>query len=265
MSGESLLPTAVLESAPQGELRSTLTDDLLSQAEEAADEQSHDDILEAVVIANRGVAESLARRYRGRGIDDDDLTQVAYEALVKAVRRFDSGRDKDLLAYAVPTIRGELQRHFRDHGWVVRPTRSVQETQWRVNQTQEALSQRFGRPPSRQDVIEELGISEAQYDEAMAASGCFQPTSLDQTVGDDDSTRLADVLPSDDDDFEVADSRTMLAPVLRRLSPRERRVLYLRFYEGLTQSEIGAEIGVTQTQVSRVLSDVLKTLREALA
>jgi RNA polymerase sigma-B factor len=265
VSGEAHLPQHYLEKPPDGETRARLTDDLLDQAGSSESVDEHADILEAVVLANRGVAESLARRYRGRGIDADDLSQVALEGLVKAVGRFDPSQERDLLSYAVPTIRGELQRHFRDHGWMVRPTRSVQETQWRVNKVTEQLSHSLGRPPTREDVIAELGITTAQYDEAMAASGCFQPTSLDQPVSDDESSVLGDVLADTGEDFEAADARAMLEPLLRRLTPRERRLLHLRFYEDRTQAEIGAEIGVTQTQVSRLLNDVMASLRDQMA
>jgi RNA polymerase sigma-B factor len=264
VSGQTHLPDRYLGKPPDGEARAQLTGDLLDQADKSETADEHDDILEAVVLANRGVAESLARRYRGRGIDDDDLSQVAYEGLVKAVSRFDPRQERDLLSYAVPTIRGELQRHFRDHGWMVRPTRSVQESQWRIKQVQESLAHSLGRPPSAEDVVAELGITRQQYDEAMAASGCFQPTSLDQPVGDDESPSLGAVLADADGDFEAADARAVLEPLLRRLTPRERRLLYLRFYEDRTQAEIGAEIGVTQTQVSRLLNDVMASLRAQL-
>ena len=127
-------------------------------------------------------------RYRGRGVATEDLFQVAYEGLTKAVQRFDAERRKDLLTFAVPTIRGELQRYFRDLGWTVRPPRRIQELQGRANQTFARLSQDLGREPTPDEVAAELGITPQEYRDSEAALGCFTPTSLDQPAGESTAT-----------------------------------------------------------------------------
>jgi RNA polymerase sigma-B factor len=217
---------------------------------------------EEVVATNLPVAHALAHRFTGRGVDREDLEQVACEGLVKAVQRFDPGQDNDFLSYAVPTIRGELQRYFRDLGWMVRPTRRVQETQWRAAQVEADLVQRLGRSPSNAEILTELGISPEEYAEATSAQGCFRPTSLDQPTSDDGAGRtIGDLLPGEDRDLDISEARATVLPLVRALPERDRRVVYLRFFEELTQQEIGERIGVGQTQVSRILDHVLEDLR----
>jgi RNA polymerase sigma-B factor len=244
--------------------RSERTAELIAEAHSCDDEDRKRELLDEVIVINRGVAEAVASRYRGRGVSQDDLVQVAYEGLTKAVRRFDPGTRNDLLTYAVPTIRGEVMRHFRDHGWSVRPPRRVQELQWRVNQCIERLEHELGREPRDAEVIDELGIDETDFREAIEAFGCFQPTSLDQPVRADATSSLGDLIPDASEAQSRADARVTLAPVVRRLSERDRRILHLRFFEDLTQAEIGEDLGVTQMQVSRLLSRILGTLREDL-
>ena len=220
---------------------------------------------EEVVETNLPVAHALAHRFAGRGVDREDLEQVACEGLVKAVQRFDPGQDNDFLSYAVPTIRGELQRYFRDLGWMVRPTRRIQETQWRSAQVEADLVQRLGRSPSTAEILTELGISPEEYAEATAAQGCFRPTSLDQPTSDDGAGRtIGELLPGEDRDLDISEARATVLPLVRALPERDRRVVYLRYFEELTQQEIGERIGVGQTQVSRILDHVLESLRERL-
>lgn len=251
--------------------RARLTHDLLDRATNAPPSERQR-LLNDVVLANLSVARAVARRFSGRDLDDEDLTQVAYEALIKAVRRFDPGESDDLLTYAVPTIRGELQRHFRDRGWMIRPTRAVQESQWRISRAEQHLAQDLGRAPRRSEVIAHLQINPAEYDAAAQARGCFQPTSLDRPssdspgAGDGETTgTLADQIAiADRPGHAASEARVMLAPLVRALTSREKRVLYLRFFEERSQREIGDAIGVTQTQVSRILDQLLTTLRERL-
>ena len=254
--------------------RAERTEELLLRAHDATDPQERQRLLDEVVLINRGVAEAVASRYRRRGIPMEDLQQAAYEGLVKAVNRFDPTRRKDLLTYAVPTMRGELQRHFRDHGWTVRPPRRVQELQWQVNACIADLTQELGHEPSDAEVQERLQLPDDEYRDAITAFGCFQPTSLDQPLGHDSAATLGDVIPDQPDDvhdpdlpgdFEAADARATLGPAVRKLPPRDRRILYLRFFEDQTQEEIGQELGVTQMQVSRLLARILRDLRTAIA
>lgn len=245
--------------------RSDLTAQLLSEIADCQDTAKRDELLGRVVLINRGVAEAVAARYRNRGVAQEDLQQVAYEGLTKAVNRFDHTLRNDLLTYAVPTIRGEIQRYFRDQGWTVRPPRRVQELQWRVNHSLESLSQELGHEPQPADVMDQLDISKAEYDEAIKAFGCFQPTSLDQSAGKESTTSLGEMLAEADDQQEASEARVTLAPVVRQLSERDRRILHLRFFEDLTQEEIGNDLGVTQMQVSRLLARILRQLRDDLA
>ncbi len=244
--------------------RSARTAELLDRAADCGDEQERDDLLNQVILLNRGVAEAVASRYQGRGIARDDLQQVAYEGLTKAVHRFDPATRNDLLTFAVPTIRGELLRHFRDHGWSVRPPRRVQELQWRVNQKIEELEQDLGHEPSDAEIKESLEISDDEYREAIEAFGCFQPTSLEQPATADSAAPLGDFIPEEDHDSSASEARVILSPVVRRLPERDRRILQLRFFEDLTQAEIGEDLGVTQMQVSRLLTRILDDLRSEL-
>lgn len=244
--------------------RAEQTSALLDATQRCDDPELSARLRERVVLINRGVAEAVAGRYRNRGIPMDDLHQVAYEGLTKAVMRFDPALRNDLLTYAVPTIRGELQRYFRDQGWTVRPPRRVQETQWQVNQVLDRLCHELGREPTPQEICAELDITMTDYQETLAAFGCFQPTSLDQPVAAESSASMGDLLPAEDVDTGASEARVALAPVVRRLPERDRRILYLRFFEDLTQEEIGQDLGVTQMQVSRLLSRILGNLRDEL-
>jgi RNA polymerase sigma-B factor len=221
-------------------------------------------LLGDVVELNMGVAEAIASRYRRRGVPDEDLRQVAYLALIKAARNFDPDAGHDFLSYAVPTIRGELCRYFRDSGWMVRPPRKVQELQSRIFAARSELSLTIGRSPSPREVAEHLGEPLGDVEEALAAEGCFTPTSLDRTVGPDSDVTVGQLLSGSDANPSAAEARVVLAPLVRRLSERDKLVLRLRFFDDCTQQEIAQEIGVTQTQVSRLLSRIFAELRAEL-
>jgi RNA polymerase sigma-B factor len=221
-----------------------------------------------LVLAHLGVAHGIARRYRNRGIAADDLEQVARLGLVKAARSYDSAKQADFLAYAVPTIRGEVRKHFRDHGWMVRPPRRVQELQSRILAAAAELTQQLGRSPRPSEIASRLGEPVGDIEEALGADGCFTPSSLDRPVGGADASSLGDLLPDTAehaDDHEAVDARVMLGPAVRRLSDRDRKILHLRFFNGWTQEEIGREIGVTQMHVSRLLTRIIAELRDELA
>lgn len=243
--------------------RSERTRELLQRLSTETDPAVADEVFEEVVHLNLRVARAIAARYRGRGVDDDDLEQVASQGLVKAVRGFDPQHGKDFLTYAVPTIRGEVQRHFRDASWTVRPPRRIQELQARINATMGRLAIDLGREPTQSEVLEDLEIGYGEYAEAVAAFGCFQPPSLDQPVESADDLRLGDTVVETRQDLEAAETRAILEPLLRRLSPEERRILHLRFVEDWTQQRISEECGTTQMQVSRSLASILKRLRNA--
>jgi RNA polymerase sigma-B factor len=245
--------------------RSERTRELLQEAHETQDEDRRAELLDEVVLLNRGVAEAVAARYRGRGVSADDLEQAAFEGLVKAVHKFDPTVRPDLLTYAVPTIRGEVQRWFRDQSWMVRPPRRIQELQWKISRSIDHLSQELGRPPSDAELSRDVGCSEHELDEAVQGFGCFQPPSLDLPVGES-SRPMGELIGTDDErETDLIDARQALGPVMKKLSDRDRRILYLRFIEDQSQSEIGDMLGVTQMQVSRLLERIFRTMRAELA
>ena len=224
------------------------------------------EIEDRVVRLNMVVAREVARRYRGRGLAADDLEQVAYVGLCKAVRHYDPEKATDFLSFAVPSIRGELRRWFRDAGWMVRPPRSIQELQGKVTAVRDELVHELGRLPQPEEIAEALDVEVAAVRAAQAANGCFTPSSLD-ALGDADNDTgrlLADRIGAREPGYAVAEARVVLEPLLEGLTPRERMMLEMRFCHGATQAEIGAEIGVTQMQVSRLLSALLLRLRRQL-
>lgn len=215
-------------------------------------------------MLNMPVARAIAHRYRHRGLSEEDLDQVAYLALVKAARRFDPGRADDFLSFAVPTIRGELKKHFRDAGWSVRPPRRIQELQQRIAGARGELTQRLGRSPRPDDIAEELAVDVETVLDALSAEGCFQPSSLDRPVTLDSTMTAGDLVADESQDFASAEARVALAPAVRRLSDRDRRIIELRFFGDATQQEIADDIGVTQMHVSRLLARIFAQLRTEL-
>jgi RNA polymerase sigma-B factor len=221
-------------------------------------------VLDEVILLNQPLAQALARGYRGRGIDDEDLEQVAMLGLCKAVRGYRPQPGKTFAAYAVPTITGELKRHFRDCGWLVRPTRSLQEVGQSLRTALPTLSQRLQRQPSRSDLADFLGVPADTVDQARLAQGLYQGWSLDVPVGQA-TTPLGDTLPDTHDGFAPVEAALTVGPAVAQLAPRERTILRLRFVENMTQEQIGQVIGVSQMQVSRSLADILAKLRTQIA
>jgi RNA polymerase sigma-B factor len=209
------------------------------------------------------LARRLARRYQHTDEPIDDLMQVASVGLVKAVDRFDSTREVMFSSYAVPTILGELKRHFRDRTWSVRVPRDLQELALRVDQTFTRLSAGGRRAPTVNEISRAMGVSEEQVLDAMEAMGAYRASSLDapRSIRDEETESVAESLGFEDTGYERAEARAALAPLLARVSERERIVLRLRFAEDLTQAEIGERIGVSQMQVSRLIRQALARLR----
>ena len=243
--------------------RDTRTRALLAKAERLGSAPAQR-VRDEAVLLNQPLAQALARQYRGRGIDDEDLEQVAMLGLCKAVRGYRHQPGKTFAAYAVPTITGELKRHFRDCGWLVRPTRSLQEVGQQVRTALPTLAQRLQRHPSRSDLADFLGVPADTVDQARLAEGLYQGWSLDAPVGPD-TTLLGDTLSDAHDAFAPVDAALTLGPAVAQLSPRERTILRLRFVENLTQEQIGRVVGVSQMQVSRSLTDILAKLRTRIA
>jgi RNA polymerase sigma-B factor len=256
--------TSVVEELPSRAERAARTAALLRRRAACADEDERRRLTAELVHVNRGVAVAMAMRYRDRGVPLDDLVQTAFVGLTKAVVRFDPELAEELLTFAVPTIRGQLQRHFRDHSWSVRPPRRVQELHHLVRDRSELLCQELGREPRVADLAEDLDVEVADVEEALLARDCFRALSLDQPGGDS-AAPLGELLPGASVDTELVDARVALGTAVARLSERDRRLLYLRYFEERTQAEIGAVLGVSQMQVSRLLSRLLAQLREELA
>ena len=245
--------------------RTAVSARLLEQAARETDPVERKRLQDEVVVLHMGLARAIAARYRGRGIADDDLTQAASMALLKAARNFDPTRGVEFLSYAVVTMKGEVKRQFRDYGWMVRPPRSIQKLQSDVSRADSELTHRLGRSPKVSEVAAYLDVAEEEVLEALSADGCFTPTSLDTPVGSEGSGVLGELIPGDDSAMSEAEARVMLTPAVRALPEREREVLYLRFFKQQTQAQIAEEIGVSQMQVSRILSRVLVQLRGQLA
>ncbi|MEJ7743147.1 MAG: SigB/SigF/SigG family RNA polymerase sigma factor [Nocardioidaceae bacterium] len=250
---------------PDAAGRAERTHEILRRAVEA-DAATKSRLHEEAVLLNLEVAESIVMRYRNRGVPVEDLVQVACLGLVKAVRGFDPEKSDHFLSYAAPTILGEVKRFFRDNAWTVRPPRRIQELQAEISVASADLMHRHGGVPTPEAIAVELGLEAKEVREALAADGCFSPRSLDRpsAASGDDGPSLADVLGSDDGGFERAEAVVALRPLCRTLSERDRRILYLRFFHEWTQARIAEEFGVTQMQISRLLTRILKQLRAQL-
>ena len=260
------LPLSPNDAVPERDRRTRTerTRELVTRLAACEDESVRHELTNELAAVNMPVADSVVTRYRSRGIAIEDLRQVAYLALTKAARRFDPRAGHDFLSFCVPTIRGEVRRHFRDKGWMVRPPRRIQELQQRITRVQSDLAATHGRPPSAEQIAQHLDERPVDVREALDGHGCFTPTSLDRPVGEDEGAALGELIGIEDGGQAAAEARVALAPVVRRLSRRDRHILQLRFFEGLTQREIAEDIGVTQMQVSRLLSRIFRDLREDL-
>jgi RNA polymerase sigma-B factor len=211
------------------------------------------------------LATHIAGRFRNRGEPFDDLAQVANLALIKAVDGFDPTRGVSFSSYAVPFIAGELKRHFRDRTWHVRVPRRLQELSLQINRATDELTQRLGRSPTVADLAGYLQVGEEEAIEALEAAGAYHSLSLDAPAGGEDgASTLVDLIGSEDEDLAEVDARVALPPLLATLPVREQRILAMRFFGNLTQSQIAVELGISQMHVSRLISKALATLRRAL-
>jgi len=211
------------------------------------------------------LVEYLARRFRNRGEWLDDLTQVATIGLIKSIDRFDLERGVEFSTYATPTIVGEIKRHFRDKGWAVRVPRRLQELKLSLTKAVGELAQRMGRAPTVSELAAHLQMSEEEVLEGLESANAYSTVSLDAPdSGDEDAPAVADSLGMIDEALEGVEYRESLKPLLERLPPREKKILLLRFFGNMTQSQIAAELGISQMHVSRLLARTLAQLREGL-
>jgi RNA polymerase sigma-B factor len=206
----------------------------------------------------------LARRYAGRGESSDDLVQIATVGLIKAVDRYDVQRGEGFLGYAIPTILGEVRRHFRDRGWAIRVPRRLQEMRMAINEANTTLTHTLGQAPTVAEIADHLKVSEEEVLEGLEGAVAYRATSLSTPIGEDGATELGDTLGSNEDGYALAELHLALEPALARLSERERRIVAMRFYGNQSQLQIAVQIGVSQMQVSRLLSAALRKLRTDL-
>ena len=249
--------------------RATLTKDevreIFTAYQSAGDDAERLKHRERLVSQHIGLVEFLARRFRNRGEPVEDLIQVGTIGLLKAIDRFDLDREVEFSTYATPTIVGELKRHFRDKGWAVRVPRRLQELHLELTKTVGNLGHDLGRSPTVEEIAKTAGITEEEVLEGLEIAQAYNFTSLDAPIDSEDgTTSFADQLGAEDEQLENLEYRAALAPEMAKLPERERKIVYLRFFKGLTQSEIASKLGISQMHVSRLLTRTLAQLREAL-
>ncbi|WP_243058199.1 RNA polymerase sigma factor SigF [Nocardioides sp. SR21] len=233
--------------------------------DEGASEASRDAARDALVHLHLPLVEHCARRFRNRGEPLEDLVQVGTIGLIKSVDRFDTERGVEFSTYATPTIIGEIKRYFRDKGWAIRVPRRLQELRMQIGSATAELTQSLGRSPTPRELAEAIGCSVEEIVEGIESSNAYSTLSLDATDNGDDSTAtMLDAIGMDDEGLEHVEIRESIKPLLDRLEPREKKILLLRFFKNMTQSQIAEEIGVSQMHVSRLLNRTLEQLRAAM-
>ncbi|MEV1328744.1 SigB/SigF/SigG family RNA polymerase sigma factor [Micromonospora costi] len=260
----STAPTTTTKLDPRA-LSDSATDLLHAMAALPANHPSRPALRDKAIEAWLPLANHLAHRYSGRGEPTDDLAQTAAVGLIKAIDKFDPGRGVDFAGYAIPTIIGELKRHFRDRTWDIRVPRRLQELRLAISDANSSLLQTLGRSPTVADIAAHLKITEEEVLEGLEGARAYNAVSLSTPTGDGDrATELGDMLGGEDGEFELAELRVALGPALATLDEREQKILTLRFYGNLTQSQIAEQIGVSQMHVSRLLARALTKLRGQL-
>jgi RNA polymerase sigma-B factor len=235
--------------------------ELLRAYHEHGDEKARDRLVEA----NLPLARAIARRYAGRGEQLDDLVQVASIGLIKAIDRFDLERGVYFRTYAVPTIVGEIKRHFRDRAWAVHVPRRLKELNQMLSSLIQDMSAQLGRSPMIAELAEAAGVEEEDVVEALESSRAYTAESLNAPAEEGSELDRLQTLGAVEEAFERAEDRQLLASGMEALEPRERRIIQLRFYEGLTQTQIANELGISQMHVSRLIRRALVTMGDALA
>jgi RNA polymerase sigma-B factor len=265
LASEAASTVGLFPSPQEQASRQATSSILFVRRDGSTDDDERQQLLEQIVELYADVAGSIASRYRGRGVDLEDLRQAAFLGLVNAVHRYRLETGVPFLGFAIPTIQGEVKRYFRDYAWTIRIPRRLQEVQRLIAAQAPQLEQELNRRPTSAEIAARLQVGADEIDRALAARGCFTLLSLDQPVHAAGELSLGDLLPSEEDrtlaQFEQVDE---LRPALEALSQRERRVLQLRFVEGWSQAAIAADVGVSQMQISRILTRVLSSLRSRL-
>lgn len=221
---------------------------------------------EQLVMSHLNLVRFLANKFKNRGEPLDDLVQVGYLGLLKAIDRFDPDRGLEFTTYATPTILGEIKRHFRDKGWSVRVPRRLQELSAKVNQATDTLTTQFQRSPTIQEIADYLDASVDEVLEAMESSSAYSSVPLEGTGSseNDDAPSVIHRYGSEDNELAFTDDRLVIEEALKGFSPREREVIELRFLKGMTQIEIAEQLGISQVQVSRLLRRTLKKIQDKI-
>jgi RNA polymerase sigma-B factor len=246
--------------------RQELTDDLMLRLHHPDLDlapETRADLVNEIIVVNTPVAHRIAWRFRGRGCALEDLEQAACLALVRAVHQYDPRTGHHFMSYAVPCITGEVKRYFRDFGWMVRPPRPVPELQPSVERERLRVDPRSGRTANETEIAARLDVTVEAVREALQVRGCFTPFSLDAPVPGQEEVRGADRLVdgATGRDFDAVEARTVLAPALAQLTPAENDVLRMWFVEEQSQSDIGRQLGISQSHVSRTIRQILARLR----
>ena len=228
------------------------------------EDSRYEELRDTLVREHMPVAEHIARRFSHRGESQEDLTQVATLGLINAVDRFDPERGVDFLSYAVPTIMGEVRRHFRDTGWAVRMPRRLQELHLSVSSAISSLSQELGRAPTPSELATHIGISKDDVYKGLEAGNAYRSASLDELLTDTDEIPLGDAIGENDSELAEVENREAIRPLLDELDERERKILLMRFFRSMTQTQIAEQIGISQMHVSRLLARTLSWLRNRL-
>jgi RNA polymerase sigma-B factor len=223
------------------------------------------DLRHQTIQAWTPMARRLARRYEGRGEPMDDLVQTAIEGLIKAVDRFDPSHGVDYVAFAIPTILGELKRFFRDHSWMIRVPRRLQEMRLAINEANSVLVHLLGHTPTVGEIAGYLRVGEEEVLEGLEGARAYSATSLSAPAGAEGTLKIGDTFGGPDHGYELTEVHLVLAPALLRLSERDRRIVMLRFFGNQTQTQIAEQVGVSQMHISRIIAKALARMREDIA
>ncbi|MBJ7601085.1 MAG: B/F/G family RNA polymerase sigma-70 factor [Candidatus Nephthysia bennettiae] len=234
---------------------------------QSSDPGERDRLRERLVAGYEGLVHFLARRFQNRGEPLEDIVQVGFLGLIKAIDRFDPSLGNEFTTFATPTILGEIKRYFRDKGWAIRFPRRLQELYQQVVRVNEEMKNQLGRQPSMAEVAERLGVEPDNVLEAMEMSSAFTPVSIDATLGgdgDDDGRQLSEAVGGEDPNLDRVEMRQVLDKAMQYLNERERRIMIMRFFDEMSQSEVAKRLGISQMHVSRLQRAALEHLREHL-
>lgn len=243
------------------DLRTLSEQELLRRLKESGDQAAREELITRYLP----LVKNLARRFASRGQPVEDLVQVGAIGLIKAIDRFDLGRGVELSTYATPTILGEIKRYFRDKGWAVKVPRALQDLNVRLTRVLGQLTTDLRRSPTIAELASAAELSEEEVVEALESGRAYNSVSIfSGGTEDEESAGLLDTLGSEEEAYEIFEQRRLLAPAMERLEPRERLILHLRFFEGMTQTEVAARVGISQMHVSRLIRKSIENLRHFL-